>query len=150
MQPMPRAFVTAAACAVLVYSLHARAAGEGLASGMDARHWQLFIDDFAVARATGLDRVVHHPRPMGVVIPADKPWETCDVSPDFVARRNDGTFVAIYRAGSVTEAALRAEIERWDAGHVPTCGLFEVAHAPPHHEQHGAPTQEQTGHKVGQ
>jgi hypothetical protein len=65
---------------------------------MNAKHWQLFIDDFAIARATGLDRVVHHPRPMGVVIPADKPWETCDASPDFVERRKDGTFVAIYGA----------------------------------------------------
>jgi hypothetical protein len=65
---------------------------------MNARHWQLFIDDFAIARGTGLDRVVHHPRPMGVVIPADKPWETFGTAPVFVGRREDGTFFAFYNA----------------------------------------------------
>ena len=81
MQSITQAFAKAAVCAVLVYSLHARVAGGGLASAMDARHWQLFIDDFAVARATGLDRVVHHPRPMGVVIPADKPGRRATCRP---------------------------------------------------------------------
>ena len=33
---------------------------------------------------------------MGVVIPADKPWETSQVAPNFFARRSDGTFVAFY------------------------------------------------------
>ena len=39
-------------------------------------HWQLFLDNYIVARSTGFDRVVHHPQPKGLVIPADKPWET--------------------------------------------------------------------------
>src|SRR3954454_8522433 len=39
-------------------------------------HWQLFLDDYIIARSTGFDRVVHHPQPRGLVIPADKPWET--------------------------------------------------------------------------
>jgi hypothetical protein len=70
--------------------------GTALDSGMNVAHWQLFIDGFAIARATGFDRVVHHPKPRGVVIPADKPWETCDASPGFVGRCKDGRFVAIY------------------------------------------------------
>jgi len=60
------------------------------------QNWQLFLDDYVVARATGFDRVLHHPRAMGVVIPADKPWETGQVAPNFFARRPDGTFVAFY------------------------------------------------------
>ena len=49
-----------------------------------------------VGRATGFDRIVHHPRAMGVVIPADKPWETCCTAPNFFARRPDGTCIAFY------------------------------------------------------
>ena len=56
-------------------------------------NWQLFLDDEAIARATGFSRVVHHPRAMGVVIPADKPWETSGVG-SYVTRRADGSFVA--------------------------------------------------------
>ena len=62
------------------------------------RNWQLFIDDYVVARSTGCSRVVHHPRAMGVVIPADKPWETSAVSGTYVTRRDDGSFAAYYRA----------------------------------------------------
>lgn len=78
------------------------------------RNWQLFLDDYVVARATGFDRVLHHPRPMGVVIPADKPWETAQAMPHFFGRRKDGTFVAFYtviwwnpdpRGGAVTTYA---------------------------------------------
>lgn len=61
-------------------------------------HWQLFLDDQVIARSTGLDRVIHHPRARGVVIPADKPWETCGVNPLYVGRRGDGTFIAFYSA----------------------------------------------------
>lgn len=65
---------------------------------MDARQWQLFIDDFAVARGTGLARVVHHPKAMGVVIANDKPWETHSVLPAsaYFAQKSDGTFVSYY------------------------------------------------------
>lgn len=59
-------------------------------------NWQLFLDDYIIARSTGLSRVVHHPRAMGVVIPADKPWETFGVSPTCIHRREDGTFIAYY------------------------------------------------------
>src|SRR5438309_1564885 len=60
------------------------------------QNWQLFLDDYVVGRATGFDRVLHHPRAMGIVIPADKPWETSQVAPNFFARRQDGTFIAFY------------------------------------------------------
>ncbi len=62
------------------------------------QRWQLFLDDYIVARATGFDRVVHHPRARGVVIPADKPWESVGASPNFIGRREDGTFFAFYTA----------------------------------------------------
>lgn len=61
-------------------------------------HWHLFIDDHVVARSSGLDRVVHHPTARGVVIPADKPWETNGVNPLHVGRRADGSFYAFYAA----------------------------------------------------
>ena len=65
---------------------------------LDAK-WQLFIDDYVIARSTGLSRVVHHPRPLGVVIPADKPWETSGVGAEaYIAQQADGTFVAYYTA----------------------------------------------------
>ena len=65
---------------------------------LDAANWQLFIDDYAIARDTGFDRVVHHPRAMGVVIPADRPWETHGIVPVYFARKADGTFVGYYDA----------------------------------------------------
>jgi hypothetical protein len=65
---------------------------------LDPQHWQLFIDDFAVARGTGLDRVVHHPKAMGVVIANDKPWETHSALPTHFTRKADGTFVGYYTA----------------------------------------------------
>jgi hypothetical protein len=61
-------------------------------------HWQLLLDDWALERATGFDRVVHHPRDRGVVIPADQPWETGGASPGFVGRAEDGSFFACYTA----------------------------------------------------
>jgi len=39
-------------------------------------HWELFLDDHIITRSTGFQRVLHHPQPRGIVIPADKPWET--------------------------------------------------------------------------
>lgn len=62
---------------------------------LDVKHWQLFIDSYAIARGTGFDRVVHHPRAHGVVIPNDKPWETSGMNPLYFARKADGTFLAI-------------------------------------------------------
>src|SRR5437868_4200731 len=65
---------------------------------MRENNWQLFIDDHVVGRASGFDRVVHHPRPMGVVIAADKPWETAGVGINHIERRADGSFFAICSA----------------------------------------------------
>jgi hypothetical protein len=88
----PRFPLLAVALALLL--LPARAAPADL----DAGRWQLFIDDHAIARATGLDRVVHRPHWRGVVIDADQPWETHGVQPVFVHRRPDGSFLAYYSA----------------------------------------------------
>jgi hypothetical protein len=54
---------------------------EGAIGLLDSQHWQLNIDDFAISRGTGLDRVVHHPKTVGVVIANDKPWETHSALP---------------------------------------------------------------------
>lgn len=64
-------------------------------------NWQLFLDDYVVARSTGFDRVLHHPQAMGVVIPADKPWESAGAEMLYgtpIGRRQDGSFYAFYRA----------------------------------------------------
>ncbi|MBL9216326.1 MAG: hypothetical protein JNG83_12685, partial [Opitutaceae bacterium] len=68
------------------------------APDLDARQWQLFIDDYAIARGTGLDRVVHHPRWRGVVISNDQPWESNGVAPIYFGRKPDGSFFAFYNA----------------------------------------------------
>ena len=68
------------------------------AADLDARHWQFFFDDHVIARGTGLDRVVHRPKSMGVVIPNDQPWESKGVAPYFFARKPDGTFFCYYDA----------------------------------------------------
>ena len=74
------------------------APGGTRAAELDAKNWQFFIDYYAIARGTGLDRVVHHPKPMGVVIDADKPWETHGVQPAYFTRKADGTFLGYYHA----------------------------------------------------
>ena len=33
-------------------------------------HWQLFLDDYIIARSTGLTRKLQQPQPRGLVIPA--------------------------------------------------------------------------------
>jgi len=85
---------------------------------IETGHWQLFLDDFVLARSTGLDRVIHHPRPLGVVIPADKPWETAGVSA-YVGRRKDGSFFAYYTAmwWDIDRAGELSENFRWDRAH---------------------------------
>jgi len=82
---------------LLAFDLEAAQSNSSEAPTVDSR-WQLFLDDFIVGRGTGFDRVIHHPRAMGVVLPADKPWETTGVAPAFFMRREDGTFVAFYTA----------------------------------------------------
>lgn len=102
MTPSPRrARPTTFPLPVRWFSLLLGAASTGASAptpGLEASQWQLFIDDHAVARATGFDRVVHHPRWRGVVIDADQPWETSGVRPAFVGRAPDGTFLAYYTA----------------------------------------------------
>lgn len=61
-------------------------------------HWRLFIDNDAIARATGFSRVIHHPQNRGLVIPADQPWETAGTAPNYIYRTDEGTFVAFYTA----------------------------------------------------
>jgi len=86
------------------------------------QQWQLFLDDYAIARSTGLTRVLHHPRARGVVIPADKPWETAGVETLYgsgIGRRDDGSFFAFYRA------------MWWDSGvasQLPGTGKLDRAH----------------------
>ena len=86
-----------ALCAVLCVPL--RADGEPVSPKGAERepHWQLFLDDYIVERSTGFQRVVHHPQPRGVVIPADKPWETQGLSPVYVGRRKDGSLECYFR-----------------------------------------------------
>jgi len=60
--------------------------------------WELFLDDHVIERSTGFRRVLHHPHPRGVVLPADKPWETLGTTPLYVGRRKDGTLECYYRA----------------------------------------------------
>lgn len=83
-----------ACCAILITS----GVGQVLAVDLEVKNWQLFIDDHAIARGTGLDRVVHHPKARGVVIDADKPWETHSVQPNYFTRLVDGSFLASYNA----------------------------------------------------
>ena len=82
----------------LLFCLGCLASAAQAGPELDVRHWQLFIDDYAIARGTGLDRVVHRPRAMGVVISHDKPWESNGVAPNYFTRKADGTFVGYYSA----------------------------------------------------
>ncbi len=56
-------------------------------------HWELFLDDYIIERSTGFQRVLHHPQPRGIVIPADKPWETQGLSPQREA--NSATYIPL-------------------------------------------------------
>jgi hypothetical protein len=91
---MGRTALSLAALGLLGLGFAPRAAAEE----PDARNWQLFIDNYAIARATGFDRVVHHPRAEGIVIHNDRSWESDAVSPIYFARKSDGTFVGYYSA----------------------------------------------------
>ncbi len=61
-------------------------------------YWHLFLDDHSITRSTGFRRVVHPPQPRGVVLRADKPWETEGNTPVYVGRRKDGMLECYYRA----------------------------------------------------
>ena len=59
-------------------------------------HWQLFLDDHIITRSTGFQRVLHQPRPRGIVLEPDKPWETFGVVPWYVGRRKGGGYECYY------------------------------------------------------
>ncbi len=61
-------------------------------------HWHLFLDNHVVSRSSGFRRVVHHPRRRGVVLKAEKPWETYGTTPMYVGRRPDGTLECYYQS----------------------------------------------------
>lgn len=61
-------------------------------------YWQLFLDDHIITRSTGFERVVHHPRPHGVVLKTEKPWETFGATPWYVGRRKEGGYECYYQA----------------------------------------------------
>src|SRR5437667_3341680 len=109
-QPFRR-FICAVIVTVSSWLLTPQPGVSALVDQIDTSLWQIFLDDFVVARATGLDRVVHHPRAHGLVIPADKPWETFGCYPQYVGRRPDGTFFAFYHA-FWWETTPQAKIER--------------------------------------
>ncbi len=91
-------------------------------------HWQLFLDDYVIERSTGFQRVLHHPTPQGVVIKADKPWETLGLSVMYVGRREDGRFECYYRVhgsnlpGDTTAYAVSDDGIHWDK---PNLGLVD-------------------------
>lgn len=60
-------------------------------------NWQLFLDNHVIARSTGFQRVLHHPRRRGIVLKADKPWETHGVVPMYVGQRKNGTYECYYQ-----------------------------------------------------
>ncbi|MSP12036.1 MAG: hypothetical protein EXR62_03660 [Chloroflexi bacterium] len=65
---------------------------------MNSNHWHLLLDNYSIARATGFDRIVHHPRPLGVVLAPDKPWESAGVGMNYVGQRANGSFFGFYSA----------------------------------------------------
>lgn len=74
---------------------------------MDAKsndsNWELFLDDYIIERCTGFQRILHHPEPRGIVLPADKPWEPQGLTPIYVGFRDDGRLECYYRAHGVVE-----------------------------------------------
>ena len=75
------------------------AAPAGVKPEADGRepNWQLFLDDHAITRSTGFRRVLHHPRPRGVVLVPDQPWETFGVTPFYVGPRQGGGYECYYQ-----------------------------------------------------
>jgi len=94
-------------------------------------NWQLFIDDATVARATGLDKIVRHPRPKGLVLAADRPWETVGMGLQHVERRSDGTFVLYYLSmwwdPSVAQAEKHEAHKKDRAHHIATSGAMATS-----------------------
>ena len=93
-------------------------------------HWELFLDDYIIERSTGFRRELHHPKPYGVVVPADQPWESQGLSPSYVGRRKDGKLECYYRTHGVnvpndtTAYAVSDDGIHWEK---PILGLVEFS-----------------------
>ena len=61
-------------------------------------HWQLFLDNHVIARSTGFQRVIHHPRPRGIVLEGNRSYEQRGVTPLYVGPRKAGGYEMYYRA----------------------------------------------------
>ena len=89
--------------------------------------WQLFLDDHAIARSTGFQRVLHHPQPRGIVLEGDHTWEKTGVTPLYVGRRKDGRLECYYRAhgprGPATGYAVSKDGLHWEK---PTLNLVDT------------------------
>ena len=101
--------------ALCVFGVPSRADAESVSpkpsqTATQEPHWQLFLDDHVITRSTGFRRVLHHPQPRGVVIPADKPWETWGISPSYVGRRKDGLLECYYQAHWRAKGGYRTHI----------------------------------------
>jgi len=85
--------------------------------------WELFLDNHVIERNTGFRRILHHPRPRGVVITADQPWEKWIGGPKYVGWRKDGRLECYYYADGapVKEATGYAVSEdgiHWEKPHL--------------------------------
>ncbi|PYV16657.1 MAG: hypothetical protein DMG07_07415 [Acidobacteria bacterium] len=59
---------------------------------------ELFVDDFLIATARGVELRLHEPRPAGTVLVFDKPWE--GVTSGYVTVFKDGDLFRMYYRGS--------------------------------------------------
>jgi len=75
-------------------------------------HWQLFLDDHVIERSTGFRRLIHHPRPRGVVLKPDKPWETRGITPHYVGWRRDRSLECYYQAHGPGRSAIAYAVSK--------------------------------------
>ena len=60
-------------------------------------HWHLFLDDHILTRSTGFERVLHNPKPRGIVLAPEHPWESFGCTPWYVGRRTGGGYECYYQ-----------------------------------------------------
>ena len=82
-------------------------------------YWHLFLDDHSITRSTGFQRVVHQPKPRGIILEGSRPWDQSrGVTPLYVGRRKQGGYEMYYRAhgnlGSVPAYAISEDGLRWE------------------------------------